>query len=138
MSRVRDALKRANGIQTSTEIHDEPPRALGTALLEVTFGPESSAPANDPEGDTTSEPAPKHNPLLRWKWVRKMLRLAGIRTSGPVPKCQGTTRSGLPCRGPAMANGFCRLHGGSRRRPAAEKVHSLLDRVIAARESTSA
>jgi Family of unknown function (DUF5763) len=38
------------------------------------------------------------------------------RTPGPKPvsTCAGLTRQGLRCRGIAMANGYCRLHGGSR------------------------
>lgn len=27
-------------------------------------------------------------------------------------KCAGVTKSGKPCSGPAMPNGFCRMHGG--------------------------
>ena len=29
-----------------------------------------------------------------------------------VPRCGARTRSGTPCRGAAMANGRCRMHGG--------------------------
>lgn len=29
-----------------------------------------------------------------------------------APRCGARTRSGSPCRGPAMANGRCRMHGG--------------------------
>jgi len=28
------------------------------------------------------------------------------------PRCGAKTRSGTPCRAPAMKNGRCRLHGG--------------------------
>ncbi len=28
-------------------------------------------------------------------------------------KCGAKTRSGAPCRSPAMANGRCRMHGGA-------------------------
>lgn len=28
------------------------------------------------------------------------------------PRCGARTRSGTPCRSPAMANGRCRMHGG--------------------------
>jgi hypothetical protein len=28
------------------------------------------------------------------------------------PRCGAGTRSGNPCRSPAMANGRCRMHGG--------------------------
>ncbi|MBK7284931.1 MAG: hypothetical protein IPI83_11615 [Sphingomonadales bacterium] len=30
-----------------------------------------------------------------------------------VKACGAKTRSGNPCRSPAMANGRCRMHGGS-------------------------
>lgn len=28
------------------------------------------------------------------------------------PRCGAKTRSGIPCKSPAMANGRCRMHGG--------------------------
>jgi len=28
------------------------------------------------------------------------------------PRCGAKTRSGTPCKAPAMANGRCRMHGG--------------------------
>jgi hypothetical protein len=28
------------------------------------------------------------------------------------PRCGARTRSGMPCRSPAMPNGRCRMHGG--------------------------
>lgn len=30
-----------------------------------------------------------------------------------APRCGAGTRSGQPCQGPAMANGRCRMHGGT-------------------------
>ena len=29
-----------------------------------------------------------------------------------APRCGAKTRSGQPCKSPAMANGRCRMHGG--------------------------
>ncbi len=29
-----------------------------------------------------------------------------------APRCGAKTRKGTPCRGPGMANGRCRMHGG--------------------------
>ena len=29
------------------------------------------------------------------------------------PRCRARTRPGTPCRSPAMANGRCRMHGGT-------------------------
>jgi len=29
-----------------------------------------------------------------------------------APRCGAKTRKGTPCRGPAMRNGRCRMHGG--------------------------
>lgn len=39
----------------------------------------------------------------------------GNRAGDPstAPRCCAQTRSGLPCRSPAMANGWCRMHGGA-------------------------
>jgi hypothetical protein len=43
-------------------------------------------------------------------------RLPDWRTTLPqaqaAPRCGARTRSGCPCRSPAMANGRCRMHGG--------------------------
>jgi hypothetical protein len=47
--------------------------------------------------------------------VRRVKRWLGIRTGAVVPRCNGFTRNGLACRAPAMLNGYCRMHGGSRR-----------------------
>lgn len=30
-----------------------------------------------------------------------------------APRCGARTRSGCPCRSPAMVNGRCRMHGGA-------------------------
>ena len=30
-----------------------------------------------------------------------------------APRCGAKTRSGCPCKGPAMKNGRCRMHGGA-------------------------
>jgi len=38
----------------------------------------------------------------------------GLRTGKPAAVCMGVTRQGTACRGLAMANGYCRMHGGSR------------------------
>jgi hypothetical protein len=39
--------------------------------------------------------------------------------------CQGRTKSGKPCRNPATANGYCRLHGGIPTRAALRKSAQL-------------
>jgi hypothetical protein len=31
---------------------------------------------------------------------------------GNAPRCGARTRAGTPCKGPAMPNGPCRMHGG--------------------------
>ena len=38
----------------------------------------------------------------------------GNRQGNPMnaPRCGAKTRSGTPCKAPAMANGKCRMHGG--------------------------
>jgi hypothetical protein len=35
-----------------------------------------------------------------------------LQVAGKVPRCGARTRSGTPCRGAAMTNGRCRMHGG--------------------------
>ncbi len=39
----------------------------------------------------------------------------GNRQGNPMsaPRCGAKTRSGTPCKSPAMANGRCRMHGGT-------------------------
>jgi hypothetical protein len=71
--------------------------------------------------------------LLLKHWVQRMTRLARLRMQGKVRTCRGVTRQGLPCRGASMANGFCRLHGGSRSGMMAERARSLLQRISHAR-----
>ena len=45
-------------------------------------------------------------------------RRGWLRNNNPVgdflkaPRCGAKTRQGTPCRGPAMRNGRCRMHGG--------------------------
>jgi hypothetical protein len=58
---------------------------------------------------------PKKAPLSIPGRLRRLLRRwIGVRSAAPTPKCNGVTRRGLPCQGPAMPNGYCRMHGGSR------------------------
>jgi len=47
-------------------------------------------------------------------WLRGLRLAHGTRRCGA--RCR--TRSGLPCRGPAMKNGRCRMHGGGAGAPA--------------------
>jgi hypothetical protein len=35
-----------------------------------------------------------------------------LQAAREVPRCGARTRSGMPCRGAAMENGRCRVHGG--------------------------
>jgi hypothetical protein len=46
----------------------------------------------------------------------------GNRPGNPdnAPRCGARTRSGTPCKGPAMANGRCRMHGGPSTGPRTE------------------
>ncbi len=134
MSRVRDALKRANEMQTPPAVTEQ------EAQPAYRFGAQSNPPRSNPpqpaaETEIESDPAarPKYYRLLRNRWVRKLLRLAGIQTSVPIRRCEGVTRMGQPCRGPAMANGYCRLHGGSRQGTVAAKARGLMERVMPAR-----
>src|SRR5919206_1266723 len=37
----------------------------------------------------------------------------GLQVANDGPRCGARCRSGRPCRGPAMKNGRCRMHGGA-------------------------
>ena len=56
----------------------------------------------------------------------------GNRPGDPAaaPRCGARTRGGGPCRGPAMANGRCRMHGGASTGP---RTAEGLERLRAAR-----
>ena len=79
--------------------------------------PDAGAAA--PTGPTLQGPAP----APRRGCANNTLRggVHGGDPNGPhVPRCGAKTRGargGRPCRGPAMANGRCRLHGGWSRGP---------------------
>jgi hypothetical protein len=47
----------------------------------------------------------------------------GNRPGNPdnAPRCGARTRSGTPCKGPAMPNGRCRMHGGPSTGPRTEE-----------------
>lgn len=47
--------------------------------------------------------------------VRRVKRLLRMRNGVVIPRCNGFTRTGLACRAPSMLNGYCRMHGGSRK-----------------------
>ena len=49
----------------------------------------------------------------------------------PAPRCGANTRTGCPCKGPAMPNGRCRMHGGATPRHTPEAR----DRIAAARST---
>jgi hypothetical protein len=134
MSRVHEALKRANALRSPAETGVRP------EVLEVGAKPEDSAQVPAAADFAKAAATPEcgssnsgYRALLRYRWVRKMLRLAGFAPRISVQKCQGTTRMGQPCRGPAMANGYCRLHGGSRHGAVAQKTRELIGRVLPAR-----
>ena len=120
MSRVRDALRRS-------ETWQERPRVPQPMRLPPNPGPakphfEAASPFKESElaAETPETSGAGHSLVLSSqvrRWFNRARRWAGLRTGVPVQLCKGMTRVGLPCRGPAMANGYCRLHGGSRRAP---------------------
>jgi hypothetical protein len=115
MSRVRNALKIADVWQPKPAVPSEervlplgpsprmPPEAAGTSI-------------NEDLEEIARVPAslPKAPLSLRSRLVRRLKRLLHIRSGAVVPRCNGLTRHGLACRAPAMLNGYCRMHGGSR------------------------
>src|SRR3954453_19406752 len=64
---------------------------------------------DDPGENPMRSPAPPMSrPEERLPDWRTMLLLAHA-----CPRCGARTRSGLSCKGPAMRNGRCRMHGGA-------------------------
>ena len=119
MSSVRKALKISDVWQPKPAVPSE-----GRALpLGARPGPSEpvTAPIDTPSDeeleDLTQVPAslPKAPLSFTARLVRRVKRLLRIRSGGVVPRCNGFTRHGLLCRAPAMLNGYCRMHGGSRR-----------------------
>jgi hypothetical protein len=51
---------------------------------------------------------PRSRPEVRLPDWRAMLLLANT-----CPRCGARTRAGMACKGPAMRNGRCRMHGGA-------------------------
>ena len=109
MSRVHRALELAVAEQRKHANIATPPK-LPVKLI-ITTAPDvatSALESSVPEESLRVQ-------LTFWgRLMRRVKRWLGLRAGGPVPICTGLTRKGTPCRAPAMANGYCRMHGGSR------------------------
>jgi hypothetical protein len=116
------------------------------AIAEVTATEESSVATKEPGADTKLSPPPfgaaafdgltaqhmdeglpHHNgaghTLSRFsRFTRKVRRWFGMPVGRTPARCSGNTRNGMPCRAPAMDNGFCRMHGGVRQRSIVEMM----------------
>lgn len=141
MSRVRDVLRKVE-VQGWTEtpslaaqreiretgVHSRPllnplmQREQPVAILPHRMTDSAAPPIDTAIVDTFDLPLPGR-PSVFARWIRRTRRFLGLRV-GPAPRCAGFTRHGLPCRGPAMANGLCRVHGGSRIRSARAEIVS--------------
>ena len=66
----------------------------------------------------------RQNPTNAAVWSRN-LALAHA-----CPRCGARTRASLPCKGPAMPNGRCRMHGGTSTGP---RTLEGLQRIVKAR-----
>lgn len=108
--------------------------AVTTVLSPNLAGPAPVATKTDVAPSTTAaievlhdlEPQtlPETHPRLSGmeKIVRKVRRWLGLSVGRTPARCSGNARSGMPCRAPAMDNGFCRMHGGKRVRSIAERL----------------
>jgi hypothetical protein len=54
----------------------------------------------------------------RRRGLRHSRRVAALHLAHASPRCGARTRASQPCKGPAMPNGRCRMHGGAQHRPA--------------------
>jgi hypothetical protein len=68
---------------------------------------------------------PRQNPMHRLPDWRVTMPLAHA-----CARCGARTRTGTPCRAPAMRNGRCRMHGGMSTGPVSPEG---LARIVAAR-----
>ena len=84
----------------------------GVAAAAQKLGPDPEHPVAtlDPPGPPVPAAPARHEAARPWV-VRSGV---GAGSSVPIRTCGGRTPHGAPCKGLAMANGFCRLHGGSR------------------------
>jgi len=118
MSRVHEAIKLAEAKHGPLRVAIPVPRE---PLPRMEF----IVPATSREVEQLPKPMVREfppelqiRPVIRLSFfgrlTRRVRRMLGMRIGGPVPICSGSTRRGVPCRAPAMANGFCRMHGGSK------------------------
>lgn len=114
MSRVHAALKVAESLQPNRETPSTLERAA-FGLTDCDLAEDFTAPPELEEFARVYPPPPRAPRSLFMRLKRRVTVWLGIRAGGPVPTCNAFTRRGLPCRGPAMANGYCRMHGGSRK-----------------------
>jgi hypothetical protein len=84
---------------------------------------ESQEPAYDFADDASdTESVERRRPSSFGRFVRRIKRALGMRTGMPAPQCAGFTKAGVSCKAPAMANGLCRQHGGSREATVRERL----------------
>jgi hypothetical protein len=143
MSRVADALKRANTMNgelaRTGDAGSGRPSDFNEHNVQGKMAQEEIAPGEHLSEEPTADPLQPGNSrglaarVLRSRWMRRILRLLRIRTGGPVPTCTGMTKLGQPCRAPAMANGLCHQHGGSRSIIMSETVRDVMERISPAR-----
>ena len=79
--------------------------------------------------------APPQNPIRREAPPIGPLRNGNPRGNPNLaPRCGAKTRTGCPCKGPAMKNGRCRMHGGASTGPRTPEGRA---RIAAARTTSS-
>jgi hypothetical protein len=131
MSRVRDALKRADHMSRELAVRERPAQAPIPTSERAPLDParvdlRSETDFEEPEAE---QAIPRVRPSFLSRMIRRVRYRLGLRSGTPVPRCKGFTRVGLACRGPAMANGFCRMHGGSRYGKLGHAMQHLRDRM---------
>jgi hypothetical protein len=119
MSSVRKALKISDVWQPKPAVPSEArvlplgPRSQTPHLL--VEAPVDTATGEELEDITLPASLPKAPLSFTARLVRLVKRVLRMRSGVVVPRCNGLTRNGLSCRAPAMLNGYCRMHGGSRK-----------------------
>jgi hypothetical protein len=117
MSRVRNALRLAENWEGKSIFTGQPePVSRPTGTLAPAIPMDHMLRKHQ---ELDAAPAPRPSGISHWmrRWSRRFLR-----TTTKVSPCTATTRRGQLCRGLAMHNGYCHMHGGARVRPWSERM----------------
>ncbi len=133
---AQQPMRRETSLRASSCLSSRPPAPRTTAdVLRQVFDrwPEFSSVVRTTLN--AARPGRRENPICR-EPPPKPAQPGPLRNGNPrgnpnrAPRCGAKTRLGCPCKGPAMRNGRCRMHGGAATGPKTEAGRA---RIAAAR-----